>query len=139
MISFCCSSNNVGSDKKQVKPERRRDSFQDFEAKTKDAWDDGDDDLLKMAVSNKQTTSNQRRGGATGHSALPNSLENNSSHQESTESAKYQSLQSLQNASSASGDNIHVLTIQFKSTRMHFARATYNQQCADDAAKYGLN
>ena len=87
-----------------MKPERRRDSFQDFEAKTIDAWDDGDDDLLKMASSKKQQTSNQRRGGtASGSSLTSNSLDNNCSNLDSMELAKNRSLQALQHISSTSG------------------------------------
>ena len=50
------SSNNVSSSKK---PERKKDSFRDFEARTKDAWDDGDDDLFMMA----STSSSQKFPG----------------------------------------------------------------------------
>ncbi|CAE1321147.1 TBC1D22 [Acanthosepion pharaonis] len=41
---------NPGTPKKEDKTKQRpKDSFQDFEIKTSDAWDDGDDDLILMA------------------------------------------------------------------------------------------
>jgi len=36
---------------------RRKDSFKTFEANTSDAWDDGDDDLIKLASAARQTLS----------------------------------------------------------------------------------
>jgi len=35
----------------------RKDSFKTFEANTSDAWDDGDDDLMKLASSARQRLS----------------------------------------------------------------------------------
>ena len=41
---------NPGTPKKEDKTKQKpKDSFQDFEIKTSDAWDDGDDDLILMA------------------------------------------------------------------------------------------
>jgi len=36
---------------------RRQDSFKAFEANTSDAWDDGDDDLMKLASAARQQLS----------------------------------------------------------------------------------
>ena len=36
---------------------RRQDSFKTFEANTSDAWDDGDDDLMKLASAARQKLS----------------------------------------------------------------------------------
>jgi len=36
---------------------RRQDSFKAFEANTSDAWDDGDDDLMKLASAARQNLS----------------------------------------------------------------------------------
>jgi len=36
---------------------RRQDSFKTFEANTSDAWDDGDDDLMKVASAARQRLS----------------------------------------------------------------------------------
>jgi len=48
-----------------MKSGRANDSFQDFQSKTEDAWDDGDDDLMidmaniRMSMKDIQTTAKQ--------------------------------------------------------------------------------
>lgn len=105
-IMCCPCSNNVESTKKQTKPDRRRDSFQDFEAKTIDAWDDGDDDLLKMASTIKSSSA-QRRGpaGISSHSV---ELDGDCTPACSSVS-KSQNLKTVQHISSTSGKDCCVM------------------------------
>lgn len=59
--------------KKDNKVRTTRDAFQDFQEKTSDAWDDGDDDVVglsvdsKLHISKSTNSSLRQRGGASVH------------------------------------------------------------------------
>jgi len=62
---------------------RRQDLFKTFEANTSDAWDDGDDDLMKLASAARQSLSKKNVKSISGVS-IDDSADANSSVSESS-------------------------------------------------------